>query len=357
MVLKKVVDVMRGCLGLSEKRTLPSPSETSESHQIDLPDNNQSPRVKLSNGRWLAYRELGVPKHKSNYRIIIVHGFGSSKEMKFLAPQELMDQLGIYVLIFDRAGYGESDPNPKRSLNSETSDIEELADLLQLGSKYYVLGVSLGCYPIWGCLKRIPHRLAGAALIVPVINYKWRTLPADLIKDDYRKNLSRLILWLLRHAPGLMHWWLTQKLFPSSKILDKNPAFFNDKDLDSVTNTPGYQLFAQNKLQDRTVFDSIRRDCLVAYGKWDFEPMELTNPYPQKESTVHIWQGYEDKVVPVKLQRHVSEKLPWIQYHEVPGGGHMLLYDSTVCGAILRSLVLGEDPPEYRPNGTNGCFP
>lgn len=69
-----------------------------------------------------------------------------------------MDQLGVYLLLFDRAGYGESDPNPKRSLKSESSDIEELADQLQLGSKYYVIGVSLGCYPVWSCLKRIPER-------------------------------------------------------------------------------------------------------------------------------------------------------------------------------------------------------
>lgn len=64
----------------------------------------------------------------------------------------------IYLLIYDRAGYGESDPNPKRSVKSEASDIEELADQLQLGSKYYVIGVSLGCYPAWSCIKRIPQK-------------------------------------------------------------------------------------------------------------------------------------------------------------------------------------------------------
>lgn len=66
--------------------------------------------------------------------------------------------MGIYLLIYDRAGYGESDPNPKRSVKSEASDIEELADQLQLGSKYYVIGVSLGCYPAWSCIKCIPQK-------------------------------------------------------------------------------------------------------------------------------------------------------------------------------------------------------
>jgi len=39
-----------------------------------------------------------------------------------------VDELGICFLSFDRARYGESDPNPKRSVNSEAMDIEQLAD-------------------------------------------------------------------------------------------------------------------------------------------------------------------------------------------------------------------------------------
>nr|GMD64641.1 probable lysophospholipase BODYGUARD 1 [Ipomoea batatas] len=309
-----------------------------------------SPRVRLSDGRCLAYRERGVPKNKSNYRIIIVHGFGSSKEMSFMASDELLEELGVYLLIYDRAGYGESDPNPKRSLKSEASDIEELADLMELGSKYYVIGVSLGCYPAWSCLKRIPNRLAGVALVVPFINYKWQSLPDALIKDDYRKQLCQWAIWVTRYTPGLLHWWLTQNLFPSATVLDKNPAFFCDKDLDVLKNTPGYQLFTQDGLRNRSVFDSLRQDFIVAFSKWDFDPLELGNPHPESECSVHLWQGYMDKVVPVELQRYMWKRLPWIQYHEVPQGGHMLVYDNAVCEAILRSLLLGEDSPLYMPN-------
>jgi len=37
-------------------------------------------------------------------------------------------------------------------------DIEELADQLGLGSKFYVVGLSMGGQVIWNCLKYIPHR-------------------------------------------------------------------------------------------------------------------------------------------------------------------------------------------------------
>lgn len=69
-----------------------------------------------------------------------------------------MNELGVCILTFDRAGYGESDPNPKRSVKSEAFDIQELADQLHLGSKFYLIGVSLGTYAVWACLKYIPHR-------------------------------------------------------------------------------------------------------------------------------------------------------------------------------------------------------
>ncbi|KAE9461355.1 hypothetical protein C3L33_06737, partial [Rhododendron williamsianum] len=312
MVFRRAVMALLGCLGIAYKTTKPSPAppesteppppppppHQSSSSSSSKPSSSLSSspsdgddvgvvgesRIRLRDGRFLAYTERGVPKNKSKFRVIIVHGFGSSKEMSFLAPQEIMDELGVHLVLFDRAGYGESDPNPKRSLESEATDIQELADKLELGSK-----------------------LAGVAMVVPTINYNWPSLPGDLTKDDFRKSLTQWALRAARYTPGL------------------------------------------NKLQQQGVFDSLRRDFIAAFGKWDFDPLELVNPFPKNESSVHIWQGYEDKVVPFPLQRYVSSKLPWIRYHEVPDGGHLLVYDSDVCEAILRSLLLGEDPPLYRP--------
>ncbi|RYR03452.1 hypothetical protein Ahy_B06g082426 [Arachis hypogaea] len=76
-----------------------------------------SSRIKLRDGKHLAYLERGVSKDVAKYNIIIVHGFGSSKEMNFLAPQ------------------------------------------LELGPQFNVIGVSMGSYATWSCLEYLPHRL------------------------------------------------------------------------------------------------------------------------------------------------------------------------------------------------------
>jgi pimeloyl-ACP methyl ester carboxylesterase len=59
---------------------------------------------------------------------------------------------------YDRPGYGESDPHPKQTVKSLALDIEELADQLDSGSKFYLMGNSIGGQLVWGCLKYIPHR-------------------------------------------------------------------------------------------------------------------------------------------------------------------------------------------------------
>ncbi|OMO68305.1 hypothetical protein COLO4_29762 [Corchorus olitorius] len=51
--------------------------------------------------------------------------------------QEVTEELGVYIVSFDRPGYGESDPNSKRTVKSMALDIEELAYQLGLGFKFY----------------------------------------------------------------------------------------------------------------------------------------------------------------------------------------------------------------------------
>lgn len=70
--------------------------------------------------------------------------------------------------------------------------------------------------------------------------------------------------------------------------------------------------------------------------------MDLENPFPHKEGSVHLWQGDEDKLVPVTLQRYIAQRLPWIQYHELSGAGHMFPLAKGMGERIVKALLLGE---------------
>ncbi|GJT10343.1 retrotransposon protein, putative, ty1-copia subclass [Tanacetum coccineum] len=119
-----------------------------------------SPGIKLRDGRHLSNKKYGVPRDSAKCKIVFVHGFDSVKHHVVIATSAspaLIEEVGIYIVLYDRLGYGESDPDPNRTLKSSDLDIEELTDQLRLGPKFYVVGFSMGGQVIWTCLKYILH--------------------------------------------------------------------------------------------------------------------------------------------------------------------------------------------------------
>ena len=58
-------------------------------------------REKLRDGRHLAYKEHGVSSESANYKIIIVHGFASTKhDTMFLTNMIPVHHFHIYLLIW-----------------------------------------------------------------------------------------------------------------------------------------------------------------------------------------------------------------------------------------------------------------
>ncbi|KAK8651253.1 hypothetical protein V6N13_140862 [Hibiscus sabdariffa] len=299
--------------------------------------------IELRDGRHLAYEERGVPRDAAKYKIILVHGFGSCRLDTINLSPELVERLGIYIVSFDRPGYGESDPNPKQTAKSMALDIEELADQLRLGSKFYVIGVSMGGQVTWSCLKYIPHRLAGATLIAPAVNYWWSGLPTNLSNQAYQQLFPQ-DQWVLRvshYAPWLTYWWNTQKWFPSSSVLANSIDILSSEDIKILMKMPPRNHIVAH-LRQQGEYESLHRDIIVGFGKWEFSPVELVNPFPNNEGSVHLWQGDEDKFVPVTLQRYIAQQLPWIQYHELPGAGHMFALADGMWDNIVKALLVGE---------------
>ena len=87
---------------------------------------------------------------------------------------------------------------------------------------------------------------------------------------------------------------------------------------------------------------TVHLDMIIGFGSWDFSPLDLENPFPNNEGSVHLWHGDHDLMVPVSLQRYIAKKLPWIHYHEVPAAGHLFAHGNGYSDAIIKALLLGE---------------
>ncbi|KAL3597748.1 hypothetical protein D5086_009385 [Populus alba] len=192
--------------------------------------------------------------------------------------RETIEELSIYFLFFDRAGYGESDPYPSRSVKSEAYDIQELADQLQIGSKFYVIGLSMGAYPVYGCLKYIPHRLSGASLVVPFVHYWWPSLPANISREGFQTlcTADQRTFQVAHHTPWLFYWWMTQKWFPSLSIMAGNMNLFSPPDMEIIKKLSETPNVGQEKVRQQGVHESLHRDILAGYAKWEFDIMDIS---------------------------------------------------------------------------------
>ncbi|KAI7748782.1 hypothetical protein M8C21_033586, partial [Ambrosia artemisiifolia] len=278
---KLLLLILSGVLAWAYQATRPPPPKICGS-----PDGPPvtSPRIRLRDGtRHLSYLEYGVPKETAK------------------SDKALIEDLKVYTVSFDRPGYGESDPDPNRTLKSLALDIEELADQLGLGSKFYVVGASMGGQSVWPCLKYIPHRLAGAALIAPVVNNWWPSFPSNISNEVYSEMLKQ-DQWCLRvvhYLPWLTHWWITQKWFPTSSVTSRSLAMFSPPDMKLLSKFSNPTEDQKTQPRQQGEYESLHRDLIIAFGKWEFDPMELENPFPNNEGSVHVWQGDDDRFVPV----------------------------------------------------------
>ncbi|GMI74681.1 hypothetical protein like AT2G36290 [Hibiscus trionum] len=306
-----------------------------------------APRIRLKDGRYLAYKEYGVPREVAKYKIIYVHAFKSSRHNVVVATTlspDVIEELGIYIVSFDRPGYGESDPNPIRTVKSMAMDIEELADQLKLGSKFYVIGYSMGGMAIWSCLKYIPQRLAGVALLAPAVTYWWSNVPANVSNEAFNQKSTqdRWVIRVSHYAPWLVYWWNTQKLFPASSVLAGSSDTLSSQDMEIISRISSRKDSASEQVTQQGEFESLHRDLIVLHGAWEFDPLGLENPFPNHEGFVHLWHGDRDKIVPITINRYIAEQLPWIHYHEISGAGHFFPLGDGMSNAIVKALLTGE---------------
>jgi len=174
--------------------------------------------------------------------------------------------------------------------------------------------------------------------------------------------------WTFRvahYTPWLFYWWMTQKWFPSLSFT--NIEMFPSVDVEilkSLSESPDtgqvsilllivsllvylimmlfiYQVFLniQEKITQQGEYESLHRDIIAGFGKWEFGLTEISNPFPENDGTVHIWQGFKDRIIPYTLNRYISHKLPWIHYHELPYGGHLFIFKKNHCESIIRALI------------------
>ncbi|KAL8135979.1 uncharacterized protein LOC141713589 [Apium graveolens] len=308
-------------------------------------------RIVLPDGRHLAYHEQGLTADRARYSLIAPHSFLSSRLAGIPGVKlALLEEFGVRLITYDLPGFGESDPHPSRSLNSSALDILYLANSVAISDKFWVLGYSDGAMHAWAALKYIPNKIAGAAMIGPMVNPYQSGMTKEEISGTWEKWMRRrkLMYYLARRFPdslgyfyrrtflsgkhGHIEKWLSLSLGNRDKALTEGPLFeaFWHRDVEESVRQGSTTPFIEEasllvsdwgfSLSDLQVQQKCPKKGLFSWLKFMYtqEECQLTGYL----GPIHIWQGMDDKVVPPSMADYVSRVLPNAKVHKLPEDGH-----------------------------------
>ncbi|XWS55781.1 hypothetical protein CRYUN_Cryun09bG0030100 [Craigia yunnanensis] len=312
-------------------------------------------RIQLPDGRHLAYHDIGVAADKARFSLIAPHSFLSSRLAGMPGVKtSLLEEFGVRLVTYDLPGFGESDPHPSRNLNSSAFDMLHLADAVGVNDNFWVLGYSSGSMHTWAALRYVPHKIAGAAMVAPIINPYEPSMTKEEMRSIWGEWLPKrkLMYYLARRLPKLLSIFY-RRSFLSGKHgrIDKWMSLSLGRRDEILTEGPTFEDFWH-----RDVEESIRQgntkpfieEAVLQVSNWGFgmEDLQvqrkcyrsgvfpwLRSLYSQAECEVtgflgpiHIWQGMDDQAVPPAMVDHISRVLPGAIIHKLPNEGHFSFF-------------------------------
>ncbi|KAK9126825.1 hypothetical protein Scep_015671 [Stephania cephalantha] len=265
--------------------------------------------------------------------------------------ESLLNEFGIRLVTYDLPGFGESDPHPKRNLNSSAQDMLEIADALGVDGKFWVLGYSGGGMHAWAATRYIPERLAGAAMFAPIVNPYDPSMAKEERYTIWEKwTLRRKLLYFLaRRFPGLLTYFYRRSFLSGIHgRLDKSLSLILSRKDKTLVEDPIFEEFWR-----RDVEESIRQgspkpfieETVLQVSNWGFSLADIQvhrrrhqgsgilawikSAYspPEKEvqgftGPIHIWQGMEDLVVAPSTADFICRLVHGATVHKLPDDGH-----------------------------------
>ncbi|KAM5583977.1 hypothetical protein ABKV19_003711 [Rosa sericea] len=341
-------------------------------------------RVMLPDGRYIAYKEQGVPADRARFSIISPHSFLSSRlaGMHFLdfvscfsklgipgLKASLLEEFGIHLLTYDLPGFGESDPHPDRNLETSAMDMLLLADAVGVNDKFWVVGYSSGSMHAWAALRYIPDRLAGAAMLAPIVNPYDSIMTTEERRRTWKRWTGRrqLLYFLARRFPRFLSYFY-HRSFLSGKHgqIDKWLSLSLGKRDKALIEDPIYEEFWQ-----RDVEESIRQgsakpfveEAVLQVSNWGFSLADLKLQKKQRGKgmlnwlksvlspaqeeyigflgPIHIWQGWMIRW-PQSMTDFVHRILPGAAVHKLPYEGHFTyIYFCDECHRQIFTTLFG----------------
>jgi pimeloyl-ACP methyl ester carboxylesterase len=267
--------------------------------------------VTLRDGRTLHVYDGGDP----DGHVVVQHHGTPGSGLAFPPDLELARERGLRVLSYDRAGYGGSTPNPSRSVVDVVPDIDDVLDTLDV-ERFVALGGSGGCPHSFACGARSDRCVAAAAIAAPT---PFDAEGIDWLAGQGEQNVAEWEAAL--QGPEELEQFLEHE---AAELRAATPEQIKDvmstllPAVDAVVLT-GDRAKHFKRSSERALAQGVAgwRDDDLAFTKpWGFDLAEIRVP-------TLLWQGVQDKMVPVAHARWLAERIPGVEAHISDEDGHL----------------------------------
>jgi pimeloyl-ACP methyl ester carboxylesterase len=300
-----------------------------------LPADGATKTVAAHDGRTLAYLEVGDPRGPL---VLHNHGGPSSRLEARLFASAAVNH-GLRFICVDRPGYGKSSPQKVLSYSSWANDLTTIADALG-HREFGVTGWSGGG----------PSALAAAAYIEParlrhvtcIAGGNYGTFGDNWAADQLSKADSLGGFLALHFKPGFRLMYatigITAEHFRQTYLKQLQKAV-NDYDRQILQRPEVATAFAETSAECFAQgSDALVRDAELDYRRWAFDVTTIERP-------VHIWQGTDDRLVPLSINKTIAERMPGAVWHPVEGAGHFVALGAADDILAITAAELGEVAP------------
>jgi pimeloyl-ACP methyl ester carboxylesterase len=285
--------------------------------------------VSTPDGRTLCFAEWGDP---SGHPVLLLHGTPGARYNR-PSDEAMLRRLGARVITYDRPGYGWSSRNPGRSVVDCVSDVDALADHLDL-DVFSLTGSSGGGPHVLAVAARRPGRVVRARCNVGIAPFDAAGLE---FFDGMDPQNVREFGWAVEGEERLAVE-LSRQLEELAERLKADPTSFlgHEWQLDDHDR----RVLADPALADQNVAVAAEvlrgdgwgwvDDSLAFVRHWGFDVADVQIP-------VRVTYGTRDVVVPPAHGAWLGSRLPRAEVLVDESGGHLL--PSSSIEASIRWLV------------------
>lgn len=238
---------------------------------------------------------------------------------------------GLRTVMYARPGYGQSGPQPGRSVADTVADAATVLDHVGAG-QFVTAGWSGGGPHALACAALLPGRCLAAASLAGVApaqaaGLDWAAGMGPENIEEFgaaKQGAAALTAYLTPESDGL-------RQVTGEQVADALGGLVSAADRDVVTADFAGYLAAMFRAALSTGIDGWRDDDLAFVRDWGF-PVEQAGQVP-----VAVWQGTEDRMVPHSHGAWLAGHIPGARPHLLTGEGHLTLVRG--YGTVLDDLL------------------